>query len=88
MRRRDFLGHAALVPSALALSLDAQAQEPSVAKVATVAPDGTPWADHLKRFTASVLLDGTPIATGHGSSKKQAEMAAALDAWTGLQPGA
>ena len=41
--------------------------------------------DHLKRFTASVLLDGKPIATGHGSSKKQAEMAAALDAWTGLQ---
>ena len=41
--------------------------------------------DHLKRFTASVLLDGVPIATGHGSSKKQAEMAAALDAWTDLQ---
>lgn len=41
--------------------------------------------DHLKRFTASVLLDGIAIATGHGSSKKQAEMAAALDAWTGLQ---
>jgi ribonuclease III len=44
--------------------------------------------DHLKRFTASVLLDGTPIATGHGSSKKQAEMAAALEAWTDLQPSA
>jgi ribonuclease III len=42
--------------------------------------------DHLKRFAATVLLDGVPIATGIGSSKKQAEMAAALDAWTGLQP--
>ena len=41
--------------------------------------------DHLKRFTASVLLDGIAISTGHGSSKKQAEMAAALDAFTGLQ---
>ncbi len=41
--------------------------------------------DHLKRFTASVLLDGIAISTGHGSSKKQAEMAAALEAWTGLQ---
>jgi ribonuclease III len=41
--------------------------------------------DHLKRFAATVLLDGAPMATGIGSSKKQAEMAAALDAWTGLQ---
>jgi ribonuclease-3 len=38
--------------------------------------------DHSKRFHASVLLDGDAIATGTGSSKKQAEMAAALDAWT------
>jgi ribonuclease-3 len=41
--------------------------------------------DHHKRFTATVLVDGVPTATGSGSSKKQAEMAAALDAWTGLQ---
>lgn len=41
--------------------------------------------DHSKRFTASVLLEGTVIATGEGSSKKQAEMAAALEAWTLLQ---
>ena len=40
--------------------------------------------DHLKRFTATVLVDGEPAATGSGSSKKQAEMAAALDAWTTL----
>lgn len=38
--------------------------------------------DHSKRFHASVLLGGEVIATGVGSSKKQAEMAAALDAWT------
>jgi ribonuclease III len=44
--------------------------------------------DHLKRFTATVLIDGAPAATGDGSSKKQAEMAAALDAWTTLQAGA
>ncbi len=40
--------------------------------------------DHLKRFTATVLIDGRPAATGSGSSKKLAEMAAALDAWTAL----
>ena len=38
--------------------------------------------DHSKRFHASVVLDGETIATGTGSSKKQAEMAAALEAWT------
>ena len=41
--------------------------------------------DHSKRFHATVLLGKTEIATGDGSSKKQAEMAAALDAWTQLQ---
>jgi len=41
--------------------------------------------DHSKRFTASVLLGDAPVATGEGSSKKQAEMAAALEAWTLLQ---
>jgi len=40
--------------------------------------------DHLKRFTATVIVDGEPAATGSGSSKKQAEMAAALEAWTTL----
>ncbi len=38
--------------------------------------------DHSKRFHASVLLGDEVIAAGDGSSKKQAEMAAALDAWT------
>jgi ribonuclease-3 len=32
-----------------------------------------------------VLLSGVRIASGEGSSKKQAEMAAALEAWTILQ---
>jgi len=41
--------------------------------------------DHLKRFHASVLLGDVVAATGEGSSKKQAEMAAALLAWTNLQ---
>ena len=40
--------------------------------------------DHSKRFHATVLLGKVEIATGTGSSKKQAEMAAALDAWTQL----
>jgi ribonuclease-3 len=40
--------------------------------------------DHLKRFHATVLLDAGPVATGEGSSKKQAEMAAALTAWSEL----
>ena len=40
--------------------------------------------DHLKRFQATVLLQDREIAIGVGSSKKQAEVAAALDAWTQL----
>ena len=40
--------------------------------------------DHSKRFQASVLLTGEVIATGVGSSKKQAEMAAALTLWHAL----
>jgi len=38
--------------------------------------------DHSKRFTATVLVGGEAVAEGEGSSKKQAEMAAALTAWT------
>lgn len=41
--------------------------------------------DHLKRFHAIVLLGDEKIAGGVGSSKKHAEMAAALEAWTLLQ---
>lgn len=36
--------------------------------------------DHSKVFTATVVLAGESIASGEGTSKKQAEMAAALDA--------
>jgi ribonuclease-3 len=41
--------------------------------------------DHSKRFHATVLLAGDAIAEGDGTSKKQAEMAAALSAWALLQ---
>ena len=41
--------------------------------------------DHSKRFHATVLLAGDAIAEGDGTSKKQAEMAAALSAWAILQ---
>ena len=44
--------------------------------------------DHSKRFFAAVLLGTDEIATGHGTSKKQAEMAAALEAWTVLHTAA
>jgi ribonuclease-3 len=40
--------------------------------------------DHDKTFHATVVLAGNDVATGTGSSKKNAEMAAALDAWTRL----
>ncbi len=41
--------------------------------------------DHSKRFRAVVVLGGGDIASGSGTSKKHAEMAAALSAWTILQ---
>ncbi len=41
--------------------------------------------DHSKRFHAVVLLGQEEISSGDGTSKKQAEMAAALDAWALLQ---
>lgn len=40
--------------------------------------------DHDRRFTATVTVEGLVTATGTGTSKKQAEMAAALTAWTEL----
>lgn len=42
--------------------------------------------DHSKIFTATVVIGGERIASGEGTSKKQAEMGAALEAWTLLQP--
>jgi ribonuclease-3 len=41
--------------------------------------------DHSKRFHATVSLGGETVAAGTGTSKKQAEMSAALEAWTVLQ---
>ncbi|WP_150306798.1 ribonuclease III [Planctomonas psychrotolerans] len=41
--------------------------------------------DHSKRFHATVTVGTLITAEGDGSSKKQAEMAAALEAWTRLQ---
>jgi ribonuclease III len=40
--------------------------------------------DHNKHFIATVSVGGLVQASGEGSSKKQAEMAAALEAWTEL----
>jgi ribonuclease-3 len=40
--------------------------------------------DHSRVFTATVTVGTLVSATGEGSSKKQAEMAAALDAWNRL----
>ncbi len=47
-----------------------------------IADDGP---DHSKVFTATVKLAEKAIATGQGSSKKQAEMGAALEAFISLQ---
>ncbi|WP_166998265.1 ribonuclease III [Microbacterium fandaimingii] len=40
--------------------------------------------DHDRRFSATVTVGDLVAATGTGTSKKQAEMAAALTAWTEL----
>ena len=40
--------------------------------------------DHSKRFHAIVSVGGAEVAFGDGTSKKQAEMAAALSAWAVL----
>ena len=40
--------------------------------------------DHNKHFIATVSVGELVQASGEGSSKKQAEMAAALEAWTEL----
>jgi ribonuclease III len=40
--------------------------------------------DHAKRFTAEVLVDGEPLGTGEGRSKKEAEQRAAAGAYAAL----
>lgn len=41
--------------------------------------------DHNKLFTAEAVVGDETLASGSGTSKKQAEMAAALEAWAILQ---
>lgn len=41
--------------------------------------------DHAKVFSASVVLDGEVVGTGVGGSKKEAEQAAAREAWEEVQ---
>jgi len=41
--------------------------------------------DHSKRFEATVVIGGERVGVGLGSSKKQAEIAAALESWSVLQ---
>lgn len=45
--------------------------------------DGT-GPDHARRYTARVFVDGTPVGSGEGRSKKDAEQAAARSAWDEL----
>lgn len=42
--------------------------------------------EHDKSFEAVVMLDGEPVGTGTGRSKKEAEQGAAREAWTRLNP--
>jgi tripartite ATP-independent transporter DctP family solute receptor len=57
MKRRDFLSHAAVAGAALAGGR-ALAADPVTVKIATVAPDGTPWADQMRSFKARVEAAG------------------------------
>jgi ribonuclease-3 len=40
--------------------------------------------DHDKEFTATVIVNGKPMGTGVGRSKKEAEQKAAGTAWNAL----
>jgi ribonuclease-3 len=57
------------------------ARRGATAPVYAVAESGP---DHNKHFVATVTVGDLVSASGEGSSKKQAEMAAALEAWTAL----
>ncbi len=63
----------------------AGARRPASARVCPQYAVTDSGPDHSKRFHATVLLAGDAIAEGDGTSKKQAEMAAALSAWAVLQ---
>ena len=49
-------------------------------QVITYELTGESGPDHDKHFTVRVLLNGAPIGTGEGTSKKRAEQDAARDA--------
>lgn len=55
------------------------ARRGEVAPIYTVTESGP---DHNKHFIATVVVGDLVSASGEGSSKKQAEMAAALEAWS------
>jgi ribonuclease-3 len=58
------------------------AREPQRQVLYEISEDGP---EHDKTFEAVVLLDGEPSGQGAGRSKKQAEQAAARDAWQRLE---
>ena len=53
-------------------------------QVITYELTGQSGPDHDKHFSVQVLLNGTPIGSGEGTSKKRAEQDAARDALEGL----
>ncbi len=56
MKRRSFLSHAAIATAGAATfgARVAHAADPITVKLATVAPDGTPWAEQIKELKARV----------------------------------
>ena len=58
---------------------DAQGRGAPSYSVAATGPD------HARQFEATVAIDGVSVGEGSGSSKRQAEMAAALEAWKHLR---
>jgi ribonuclease-3 len=47
---------------------------------------GTDGPDHEKIYTVSVFLEGLPVGSGSGRSKKEAQQAAACEALAALKP--
>jgi TRAP-type transport system periplasmic protein len=72
MHRRQLLKHGAVLSGALAVSRTGLAEEASVIKMATVAPDGTPWSEQLKE------LKGRVEAAGKGAVKMKPFLGGAL----------
>lgn len=72
-RRRDY-------KTALQELVQRQADQVLVYRVV-----GEQGPDHAKTFEAEVLLNGTPVGSGCGHSKKEAEQAAAKSALEALE---